>query len=79
MPVSGEVSGAGWATRLRRLAPYFLGAKRPWAIATLATIVAAATEPLIPALLKPLLDQGFTGPGERVAGVIHALAEAHLA
>ena len=63
MPVSGEVSGAGWATRLRRLAPYFLGAKGPWAIATLATIVAAATEPLIPALLKPLLDQGFTGPG----------------
>jgi len=29
-------------------------------MALLATVVAAITEPLIPALLKPLLDQGFT-------------------
>ena len=28
-----------------------------------ATVVAAMTEPLIPALFKPLLDQGFTGKG----------------
>ncbi len=31
-----------------------------WAGALLATLVGAATEPLIPALLKPLLDNGFT-------------------
>ncbi len=30
-------------------------------MAVLATVVVAGTEPAIPALLKPLLDQGFTG------------------
>ena len=47
--------------RLRRVAPYFWGNLRwTWAGALLATLVGAATEPLIPALLKPLLDNGFT-------------------
>ena len=46
--------------RLRRLHPYFGYQRLAWTMAVLATIVAAATEPLIPALLKPLLDQGFT-------------------
>ena len=46
--------------RLRRLHPYFGHQRLAWTMAVLATIVAAATEPLIPALLKPLLDQGFT-------------------
>jgi len=45
--------------RMRRLWPYFGQQKGPWALAILATIVAAATEPLIPALFKPLLDEGF--------------------
>ena len=31
-----------------------------WALAILATLVAASTEPLIPALFKPLLDEGFS-------------------
>jgi ATP-binding cassette, subfamily B, bacterial MsbA len=31
-----------------------------WGLAIIATLVAAITEPLIPALLQPLLDQGFT-------------------
>lgn len=43
----------------RRLVPYFGKAKAAWLLAITATIVAAATEPLIPALLKPLLDRGF--------------------
>jgi len=39
----------------------FFGRQRlAWSLAVLATVVAAVTEPLIPALLKPLLDQGFT-------------------
>jgi subfamily B ATP-binding cassette protein MsbA len=39
----------------------FFGRQRlAWSLAVLATVVAAITEPLIPALLKPLLDQGFT-------------------
>ncbi|ACM33438.1 lipid A export permease/ATP-binding protein MsbA [[Acidovorax] ebreus] len=46
--------------RLRRLHPYFGHQRLAWTMAVVATIVAAATEPLIPALLKPLLDQGFT-------------------
>ncbi len=46
-----------------RLWPYFGGAKITWALAIAATAVAAATEPMIPALLKPLLDRGFQGAG----------------
>lgn len=45
--------------RLRRVWPYFSQSKSGWAIAVTATIVASATEPFIPALLKPLLDRGF--------------------
>ena len=46
--------------RLRRLHAYFGHQRLAWGLALLATLVGAATEPLIPALLKPLLDQGFT-------------------
>jgi len=46
--------------RLRRLWPYFGGRPWTWALALLATLLGALTEPLIPALLQPLLDQGFS-------------------
>lgn len=46
--------------RLARLSPYFSGHRWAWVLAFLGTLVAAITEPLIPALLKPLLDSGFT-------------------
>ncbi len=47
--------------RLRRFLPYFRGAG--WALPSmvLATVLAAITEPVIPALMKPLLDDGFKG------------------
>ncbi len=45
--------------RLARVWPYFSGSKTGWACAICATVVAAATEPFVPALLKPLLDRGF--------------------
>lgn len=45
--------------RLRCLLPYFGGLKGTWAVVAAGAIVGAATEPLIPALLKPLLDRGF--------------------
>lgn len=45
--------------RFLRVWPYFSKSKRAWAVAILATIAASATEPFIPALLKPLLDKGF--------------------
>ncbi|WBY01953.1 lipid A export permease/ATP-binding protein MsbA [Ramlibacter tataouinensis] len=49
---------------VRWLAPYFGGvSKRFWAIAALATVVSSALEPLVPALIKPLLDRGFTPGG----------------
>ncbi|WP_419145830.1 lipid A export permease/ATP-binding protein MsbA [Comamonas testosteroni] len=46
--------------RLKRLTPYFSGQRWAWGLAILATLVGAATEPAMPALLKPLLDSGFT-------------------
>ncbi len=46
--------------RLARLLPYFGGHRLAWALALAGTLLGAATEPLIPALLKPLLDSGFT-------------------
>ena len=45
--------------RLARVWPYFSGSRSGWALAIGATIVASATEPFVPALLKPLLDRGF--------------------
>lgn len=45
--------------RLRRLLPYFGSLPGTWAIVALGAIVGAATEPFVPALLKPLLDRGF--------------------
>lgn len=45
--------------RFLRVWPYFSQSRRAWLVAILATIAASATEPLIPALLKPLLDRGF--------------------
>ncbi len=46
--------------RLKRLSPYFGGQRLAWTLAVAATLVGAVTEPLIPALLQPLLDSGFT-------------------
>ncbi len=43
----------------RRLRPYFGKQVGFWSLAALATVVTAATEPVVPALLGPLLDQGF--------------------
>jgi len=45
--------------RLARIAPYFRESRAGFAAALLATVVAASTEPVLPALLKRLLDEGF--------------------
>ncbi len=39
---------------------WFGGSRRWWSLAIGAAILAALTEPLMPALLKPLLDRGFS-------------------
>ena len=45
--------------RLRRIAPYFASSRRGFVIAFFGLLLGAMTEPLIPLLLKWLLDQGF--------------------
>jgi len=45
--------------RIARIAPYFRPSRRGLAIAGLASIVGAATEPLIPSFMQHLLDAGF--------------------
>ena len=47
-------------TRLARLAVYFGHQRLAWGLAIAATLVGAVTAPMIPALLQPLLDKGFT-------------------
>ncbi|GKT17101.1 lipid A export permease/ATP-binding protein MsbA [Acidovorax sp. SUPP2522] len=60
LPASEQTACLTLAARLRRLSVYFGNQRSAWTLAVLATLVGAVTEPLIPALLKPLLDQGFT-------------------
>jgi ATP-binding cassette, subfamily B, bacterial MsbA len=59
MSTPALVSPTGLLARLKRLLPYFGGLRGTWAMVALGAIVGAATEPMIPALLKPLLDNGF--------------------
>jgi len=49
--------------RFSRIAPYFRQARIGLLVALVGSLIGAATEPMIPALLKPLLDQGF-GAGQ---------------
>ncbi|MGC3985662.1 MAG: lipid A export permease/ATP-binding protein MsbA [Pseudorhodoferax sp.] len=56
-PIAAPKASIG--QRLRRVWPYFRSARAGWVLLILATAVVAATEPMIPALLKPLLDRGF--------------------
>lgn len=54
-----ELPKASVRQRLLQVWPYFRDARSGWVLLVLATMVVAATEPMIPALLKPLLDRGF--------------------
>lgn len=47
--------------RMRRFQPYFGMLRGTWLLVAVCAMVSAASEPLIPALLKPLLDRGFQG------------------
>ncbi|WP_338050772.1 lipid A export permease/ATP-binding protein MsbA [Ramlibacter algicola] len=48
---------------VRWLLPFFRGARRYWVAAAVCTFITSALEPTVPAMLKPLLDRGFTGQG----------------
>jgi subfamily B ATP-binding cassette protein MsbA len=58
-PASTPLSGSPLRQRLGRIAPYFHGTHWAFALAGVAAIIAAGTEPLVPQLLKALLDKGF--------------------
>jgi subfamily B ATP-binding cassette protein MsbA len=47
--------------RLARIAPFFRGSRWGFALAAVGTVVAVSTEPMVPALLRLLLDRGFAG------------------
>lgn len=49
--------------RLQRILPYFSPSWRFALLALMASLAAAMTEPLIPALFQPLLDKGFSPAG----------------
>jgi subfamily B ATP-binding cassette protein MsbA len=49
--------------RASRIVPYFRQGRAGIVVAALASLVAALTEPALPALMKPLLDRGFVGGG----------------
>jgi subfamily B ATP-binding cassette protein MsbA len=54
-----QPDGTGVLARLARIGRYFSRPGWAWVVAFLATIAMSLTEPLIPALLQPLLDRGF--------------------
>ena len=45
--------------RLSRVLPYFRNSRWGLVVAVLGSVIAAATEPVVPALMQPLLDKGF--------------------
>lgn len=55
----GDNQASRLIRRLQRLRHYFGSLRGTWGLVALSTLVGAATEPMIPALLKPLLDRGF--------------------
>jgi ATP-binding cassette, subfamily B, bacterial MsbA len=56
-------SPSSLVARIARLFPYIRHVRHFWVVVLLATLTAAATEPAIPALMKPLLDRGFQREG----------------
>lgn len=57
---AAEVARPPLMRRLARLMAWFGGSRRWWALGFFTALIAALTEPLMPALVKPLLDRGFT-------------------
>jgi len=62
-PRAEAASAPGLVARLRRFLPYIQHVRHYWLVVLLATAVSAATDPALPALLKPLLDRGFGAGG----------------
>jgi len=58
-PSAPSSSNLGLLQRLQRVAPWLRGHRGIWLLAIVGVIIASAVEPAIPALMKPLLDNGF--------------------
>jgi len=61
--LASEITRRRLGERLRRIAPFFAGTRRGFVLAFVGAVVAAATEPAIPALLKVILDDGMKQNG----------------
>jgi subfamily B ATP-binding cassette protein MsbA len=61
--MSSQAPPPGLLVRVRRVFPYIHSVRHFWWVVLVATIVSSATEPAVPALMKPLLDQGFRKDG----------------
>lgn len=59
MPSTPDDTPAPLLQRLARVLPYFRESRAALAVAALGSVIAASTEPLVPALMQPLLDKGF--------------------
>ena len=59
-PPSAALASQSLPARLRRISRYFGVDRQWWVYAFVATVVASLTEAGVPALIKPLLDRGFT-------------------
>jgi subfamily B ATP-binding cassette protein MsbA len=58
-PTPAPPSMTSLKQRLRRLLPFFRNSRPPMILAAVALVVAAGTEPVIPMILKKLMDNGF--------------------
>ncbi len=59
-PPASPAAQRPWGARLARLWTYFSEYRLGWVLAIAGTLISALTEASVPALLKPLLDEGFT-------------------
>jgi subfamily B ATP-binding cassette protein MsbA len=59
LPESDKNNMPSFQARLKRIWPYFAESRWGLALGLAAGAVGAMTEPMIPALMKPLLDKGF--------------------
>jgi subfamily B ATP-binding cassette protein MsbA len=57
--IAPTMPGDSLFRRLSRVIPYIHHVRRFWLVVLVATVIGAATEPAVPALMKPFLDEGF--------------------
>ncbi len=61
-PLRMETPTPSLKSRILRILPYFANCRRGFVLMVVGSLIGAATEPLMPAMLKALFDKGFDGP-----------------